>query len=317
MSYQSVIDSFNVTTNSKYQPAADGTTYCNVFAQDVMKALNTPLPSDNCQTMLNALRSGYSKWEKVSAVQAQNNANAGKSTVGITYDHIVVVYPGHTATSVDEGYMSRAGYKCFNNTRITYAWTRDRLSEVEFYTYMDTPVYDYNNYNPAIRATVTMTGRTRRATKLYKTATGTDSFKSLNANDWVDIIGESGDRYQMFIPDGTVCYVAKADVSPDNPDIWFYSDTTMDMSIKKGNTYQILIECATTITNFYLGSSGAFSTSMKKQGARHCLTRFGANKAYGDTYFCRLTAIGSVGQSAGVYVSYACKNRNLFTATFS
>ncbi len=73
----------------------------------------------------------------------------------------------------------------------------------------------------------------------------------------------------------------------------------------------------TSITNFYLGTSGVFTASMTKQGPRHCLTRFGANKAYGDTYLCRLTATGSVGQGAGVYVSYAGKNRKLFTATVS
>lgn len=136
MSYKSVIDSFNVTTNPKYQPTSSAT-YCNIFAQDVMKAMGNALPSGTCSTMLNALYGNKdAHWKSVSAVDAQSRANAGHSTIGITSDHIVVIYPhGNTATTVKDLYMSMAGYKCFNDTKITYAWTSSALDTVKFYSY--------------------------------------------------------------------------------------------------------------------------------------------------------------------------------------
>lgn len=39
--YADIIDGFDVENNSKYQPR-NGTTYCNIFAQDVAKACDTP-----------------------------------------------------------------------------------------------------------------------------------------------------------------------------------------------------------------------------------------------------------------------------------
>lgn len=55
--------------------------------------------------------------------------------IGITYDHVVVIYPGHTASTLTEVYMSMAGTKCWNDMPITYAWEPDRRSEIEFYSY--------------------------------------------------------------------------------------------------------------------------------------------------------------------------------------
>ncbi len=134
--YKSVIDSFNVTTNAKYQPV-NGTTFCNIFAQDVMNAMGEALPTGGCTSMLNYLSSNVdAHWRSVSAVDAQARANAGYGTIGITSDHVVVIYPhGNTATTVSDLYMSMAGYACFNDTRITYAWTSANLPSVKFYSY--------------------------------------------------------------------------------------------------------------------------------------------------------------------------------------
>lgn len=77
MSYKSIIDSFKVEANPKYQKRPNGDTFCNVFAQNVMNAMKEPLPSGGCTSMQNALRNGYSLWKRVSAVEAQNRANAG------------------------------------------------------------------------------------------------------------------------------------------------------------------------------------------------------------------------------------------------
>lgn len=135
-SYKNTIDSFKVTKNSKYQPS-NNKTFCNIFAQDVMKKLDTPLPSGTCATMLKELTSGNAKnWHSVTASKAQDLANDGYSTIGITSDHIVVIYPhGTTAKTVSDLWMSMAGYKCFNDTSIRYAWTSSRLSDVKFYSW--------------------------------------------------------------------------------------------------------------------------------------------------------------------------------------
>lgn len=137
MSYKSVIDSFHVVTNPKYQPASDGTTYCNIFAQDVMRAMGESLPTGGCTAMLNALNANsYPHWKPVSAVEAQSRANQGYGTIGITSDHVVVIYPhGNTAGSVRDLYMSMSGYKCFNDTSIVWAWKSAVLPSVKFFSY--------------------------------------------------------------------------------------------------------------------------------------------------------------------------------------
>ena len=139
MSYKSIIDSLDVEHAKKYQPQNGGKlTFCNIFAQDVMKKMGENLPSGKCTTMQKALRNGYSHWKRISAVEAQNRANAGYGTIGITYDHVVVIYPGHTASTLTEVYMSMAGNPCRNNLPITYAWLPKRRKEIEFYSYYPT-----------------------------------------------------------------------------------------------------------------------------------------------------------------------------------
>ena len=94
--YKAIIDSFHVETNPKYQPSGS-TTYCNIFAQDVMDECGTPLPSGVCATMLNQLESGYSSWGSVTYQNAQVRANNGYPTIAITSDHVAVVRPTKTA----------------------------------------------------------------------------------------------------------------------------------------------------------------------------------------------------------------------------
>lgn len=137
-SYKKVIDNLDVVNTSKYQPNGN-TTYCNIFAQDVAKNYGTPLPSGTCKTMLNALYGNNTPhWYSVTYSQAQSRANLGYTTIGITSDHVVIIYPhGNTPNSVSDLYMSMAGYKCYNDTKITYAWTSSALSDVKFYSYYE------------------------------------------------------------------------------------------------------------------------------------------------------------------------------------
>lgn len=50
--YADIIDGFDVENNSKYLPSG-GYTYCNIFAQDVADACDTPLPTGGCENMWN------------------------------------------------------------------------------------------------------------------------------------------------------------------------------------------------------------------------------------------------------------------------
>ena len=101
--------------------------------------INTPLPVGTCKTMLNALKGNNTPhWYSVNYSDAQSRANKGYPTIGITSDHIVVIYPhGNTPTAVSDLYMSMSGYKCFNDKKITNAWTKDRLTKVKFYSWYE------------------------------------------------------------------------------------------------------------------------------------------------------------------------------------
>ena len=136
--YQNVIDNLDVVNTSKYQPNGNQT-YCNIFAQDVCNNYGMPLPSGTCATMLKALKGNNTPhWYSVNYSDAQKRANQGYPTIGITSDHVVIIYPhGNTPTSVSDLYMSMSGYKCFNDAKITYAWTKEDLPNVKFYSWYE------------------------------------------------------------------------------------------------------------------------------------------------------------------------------------
>ncbi len=137
MSYQSIIDSFDVENNPDYQPQDGGKkTFCNIFAQKVMAAMDEPLPGGLCDAMYSRLQSGYSHWKPVGALQAQDRANEDYGTIGITTNHVVVIYPTDESVSDrDDIHMSMAGYACFNNRTITLAWDADHINSVKYYSY--------------------------------------------------------------------------------------------------------------------------------------------------------------------------------------
>ncbi|MCL9662049.1 hypothetical protein L2089_23420, partial [Paenibacillus hunanensis] len=103
--YAAAIDALQVETNSKYQPRS-GTTYCNIFAQDVMKSasISTPLPTGTANAMADALYgNGTPGWYSVNFSTAQQRANSGYPTIGIRkesgHGHVVVVRPKGSGAS--------------------------------------------------------------------------------------------------------------------------------------------------------------------------------------------------------------------------
>ena len=107
--YKKVIDDIDVEGTSKYQPSG-GKTYCNIFAQDVAEEYGTPLPGGTCATILEALkRNKTPHWYSVNYADAQSRANQGYTTIGITSDHVVIIY----------------------------AWEKSALSNVKFYSWYE------------------------------------------------------------------------------------------------------------------------------------------------------------------------------------
>jgi hypothetical protein len=101
-----VIDQFHVDSNPRYARRS-GSTYCNIFAQDVMRALNIELPWGNANALADYLGSLDGKlhgWSEVNASDAQNAANRGQPSLASVLNsggtgHIQVVRPGNMTTN--------------------------------------------------------------------------------------------------------------------------------------------------------------------------------------------------------------------------
>lgn len=111
--YEKVIKQFQVATNPRYTKTAKDT-FCNIFARDVMLAMGAMLPqffgkgADGKAIELNAnamhewlVKYGQAfGWRRVSAEQAQANANAGRPTLASWPNpsgksgHVAVIRPG-------------------------------------------------------------------------------------------------------------------------------------------------------------------------------------------------------------------------------
>jgi hypothetical protein len=124
--YDEIIDQFEVATNPRYKKREVITkdkkkktvTYCNIFAWDVMAAMNVVLPQklnnktnkpeaepsyENHELLANAmadwLRNDGIKnygWRKVTAEEAQAAANRGEPTIVYGRGHMQVVRPAHS-----------------------------------------------------------------------------------------------------------------------------------------------------------------------------------------------------------------------------
>lgn len=96
-----VIDGLDVTGNPKYQPA-NGTTFCNVFVQDVMAGLGLELPplsANDTGDWLASSAGAAAGWTEVDEQTAQDNANAGGPVIASWvnpngHGHMAVVRPG-------------------------------------------------------------------------------------------------------------------------------------------------------------------------------------------------------------------------------
>lgn len=96
--YDLVIDQFHVASNPRYQPRG-GATFCNIFVQDVIRAMGVIVPWGNANSLSDYLAKQEDGWRDVSAKDAQTSANAGFPTLAHWHNpsgtgHVAVVRPG-------------------------------------------------------------------------------------------------------------------------------------------------------------------------------------------------------------------------------
>ena len=158
--YNKIIDQFNVETNKRYKISGKST-WCNIYAWDVMRAMNVPFSHwvykgtpltfnearklkgvDECNvskhlSWLNTYGTKYN-WRKISASEAQKRANKGYPTLVLDSKgtHIAVVRP-ETSTwkyksnnpiiSQAGKYNVKYGYakKYFGSDKTLVYWTHD------------------------------------------------------------------------------------------------------------------------------------------------------------------------------------------------
>ena len=160
--YNTVINQFNVTSNPRYQRTSSAT-WCNIFAWDVMSAMQVKLPhwvkggvpassttsgatelnANATYNWLNNYGSQYG-WKKVSAADAQNAANAGKPTIAIWKNtsggsgHVAVVRPagnGYAFSAAKGPVIAQAGASNYNYANVSTGFGSSRMSAVVYWTH--------------------------------------------------------------------------------------------------------------------------------------------------------------------------------------
>jgi hypothetical protein len=160
--YNTVIDQFNVTTNTRYKRTSSST-YCNIFAWDVMSAMNVTLPhwvknnvpatsstkgateltANATYTWLENYGAQYG-WKKVSASEAQKRANSGYPTVAVWKNtsggsgHIAVVRPEtskYTYSDSKGPVIAQAGGTNYSITNVSTGFGKSKMNSIVYWTH--------------------------------------------------------------------------------------------------------------------------------------------------------------------------------------
>lgn len=144
---EAVIDQFDVARNPRYTPRTlpDSTkksTFCNIFAQDVARAMGVDLPWGNANTLVDYLGSSEaadSGWWAVSGAEAQEQANAGRLAITAWKNpggtgHVQVVRPGSYSTSRGPT-VAQAGATNYGSGTVTQGVGAARLPSVLYYAH--------------------------------------------------------------------------------------------------------------------------------------------------------------------------------------
>ena len=160
--YRSVIEQFNVETNSRYTPYKNGSTYCNIYVWDVTTAMGAEIPhrtdsngdiakpGDKNITYMTANKMydwllGKGKeygWKEVSAQEAQRYANMGCPAVTAWknpkgHGHIQMVAPSKDGQyNQSKGVaISQAGSKVIEYGYISDVYKSTRLKDIKYFVH--------------------------------------------------------------------------------------------------------------------------------------------------------------------------------------
>ncbi len=125
-----VIDQFKVTSNPRYR-ATTGDTYCNIFAQDVVRALGYELPWGRANDLGFWLMTSGA-WQPLSSSRAQAWANEGKPALA-AWINPDSTRPGHVAVLRPGGLIAQAGATNYNKATLAQGFGSSRLNQVSFY----------------------------------------------------------------------------------------------------------------------------------------------------------------------------------------
>lgn len=159
-----VIDQYQVATNKRYARTKTST-YCNIFAVDVMLAMdlqgdfshwlknNVPATSTTkgayelnvnaTYKWINNYGAKYG-WRQITAQEAQNRANAGYPTIAIWKNasggsgHIAVVRPegnGYRFSAANGPVIAQAGASNFNYGNVVNGFGRSKMAAIQYWTH--------------------------------------------------------------------------------------------------------------------------------------------------------------------------------------
>lgn len=110
-----VLDQFNVASNPRYSKNPDGSTHCNSFVQDAVRALGYELPWGNANDLTFWLRNHAPQygWRQVGSAEAVQAANEGRPSIAAMDNpggigHVAMVRRGPPVT------IAQAGASNFN-----------------------------------------------------------------------------------------------------------------------------------------------------------------------------------------------------------
>ncbi len=134
----------NILATPLQERSPDGTTYCNLWAQAVLRKCGISYPTGGCTSMLNQFTNGFSNWLPLNNSQykkAQEFANSGYATVAITPAHIAVVTPnnissaGSIPSNIGQVLVSQSGWDSFYRKTLSWAWTAAARGNIRFFYY--------------------------------------------------------------------------------------------------------------------------------------------------------------------------------------
>jgi len=143
--YAKVIDQFKVETSRRYEPYriendVPPKTWCNIFVQDVTRAMNTELPADKItDEIIQWLNTeGTAKgWKSITNMdEAQKMANEGHPTIAIIPGHAAIIRPGSVGLEkkgVIQPAIAQAGGNPHGAKHIRIGFTENQLKNIQFW----------------------------------------------------------------------------------------------------------------------------------------------------------------------------------------